>query len=31
MLWLDGVDMKYIDEVGSVNIFMVIDDKLITP
>ncbi|MGD9098652.1 MAG: branched-chain amino acid aminotransferase [Desulfobacterales bacterium] len=31
VLWLDGVEQKYIEEVGSMNIFFVIDDKLITP
>ncbi len=31
VLWLDGVHQKYIDEVGSMNIFFVIDDELITP
>jgi len=31
VLWLDGVHQKYIEEVGSMNIFFVIDDELITP
>jgi branched-chain amino acid aminotransferase len=31
VLWLDGVDQKYIEEVGTMNIFAVIDDELITP
>lgn len=31
VLWLDGVEQKYIEEVGSMNIFFVIDDTLITP
>jgi len=31
VLWLDGVDLKYVEEVGSMNIFFVIDDELITP
>jgi len=31
VLWLDGVDQKYIEEVGSMNIFFVIDNKLVTP
>ncbi len=30
-LWLDGVEQKYVEEVGSMNIFFVIDDELITP
>ncbi|MDI6688496.1 MAG: branched-chain amino acid aminotransferase [Desulfobacterales bacterium] len=31
VLWLDGVHQKYIEEVGSMNIFFVIDDELVTP
>jgi len=31
VLWLDGVDRKYIEEVGSMNIFFVIDNEIITP
>lgn len=31
VLWLDGVERKYIEEVGSMNIFFVINDELITP
>jgi len=31
VLWLDGVDQKYLEEVGSMNIFFVIDDEIITP
>jgi branched-chain amino acid aminotransferase len=31
VLWLDGVEQKYIEEVGSMNIFFVFDDTLITP
>ncbi len=31
VLWLDGVERKYIEEVGSMNIAFVIDDELITP
>jgi len=31
VLWLDGVELKYIEEVGSMNIFFVIDGQLITP
>jgi len=31
VLWLDGVELKYIEEVGSMNIFFVIDDEIITP
>jgi branched-chain amino acid aminotransferase len=31
VLWLDGVHQKYIEEVGSMNIFFLIDNELITP
>ncbi|MDJ0873658.1 MAG: branched-chain amino acid aminotransferase [Desulfobacterales bacterium] len=31
VLWLDGVEQQYIEEVGSMNIFFMIDDELITP
>ncbi|NNL42141.1 MAG: branched chain amino acid aminotransferase, partial [Desulfobacterales bacterium] len=31
VLWLDGVEQKYIEEVGAMNIFFLIDDELITP
>ena len=31
VLWLDGVEQKYIEEVGSMNIFFVIDDVIVTP
>ncbi len=31
VLWLDGVERKYIEEVGSMNVFFVLKDKLITP
>jgi branched-chain amino acid aminotransferase len=31
VLWLDGVERKYIEEVGSMNIFFVIDGELVTP
>ena len=31
VLWLDGVDQKYVEEVGAMNIFFVIGDELITP
>ena len=31
VLWLDGVERKYIEEVGSMNIFFKIDGKIITP
>ena len=31
VLWLDGVERKYVEEVGSMNMMFVIDDVLITP
>ncbi len=31
ILWLDGKEFKYIQEVGTMNIFFVIDGKVITP
>ena len=31
VLWLDGVEQKYVEEVGSMNIFFVIGDTLVTP
>ena len=31
VLWLDGVHKKYIEEVGSMNIFFVIGDEVVTP
>lgn len=31
VLWLDGVELKYVEEVGSMNIFFVISDEIITP
>lgn len=31
VLWLDGVERNYIEEVGSMNVFFNIDDTIITP
>jgi len=31
VLWLDGVERKYIEEVGSMNVFFVIGDEVVTP
>ena len=31
VLWLDGVKREYIDEVGTMNVFFVIDNEVITP
>ncbi|MBU0278034.1 branched-chain amino acid aminotransferase [Gemella sp. zg-1178] len=30
-LWLDGVEQKYVEEVGAMNIFFKIDGKYVTP
>jgi branched-chain amino acid aminotransferase len=31
VLWLDGCEKKYVEEVGSMNVFFKIDNKIITP
>ncbi len=31
VLWLDAAERKYVEEVGTSNIFFMIDDELITP
>jgi branched-chain amino acid aminotransferase len=31
VMWMDGHEFKYIEEVGTMNIFFVIDGKVITP
>ena len=31
LIWLDGFEHKYIQEIGTMNIFFVIGDKVITP
>ena len=31
MLWLDGVERKYIEEVGAMNIFFKINGTVVTP
>lgn len=31
VLWLDGVQRRYVEEVGTSNIFFVIGDELVTP
>jgi branched-chain amino acid aminotransferase len=31
VLWLDGVEKKYIGEVGAMNIFFVVDGEVLTP
>ena len=31
VMWLDSIEFKYIQEVGTMNIFFVIDGKVVTP
>ncbi|NOX35679.1 MAG: branched-chain amino acid aminotransferase [Deltaproteobacteria bacterium] len=31
VLWLDAIERKYIEEVGAMNIFFLINDELVTP
>ncbi|MBU1169064.1 MAG: branched-chain amino acid aminotransferase [Proteobacteria bacterium] len=31
VMWLDGVELKYVEEVGSMNIFFVLGDEIVTP
>ena len=31
VLWLDGVELKYIEEVGSMNVLFLIDGVVVTP
>ena len=31
VLWLDGVERKYVEEVGAMNVFFVIDGEVVTP
>lgn len=31
VLWLDGVERKYIEEVGSMNVFFVLEGEVVTP
>lgn len=31
VLWLDGIKRRYVEEVGTMNLFFFIGDKLITP
>lgn len=31
VLWLDGIERKYIEEVGTMNVFFKIDGKIYTP
>lgn len=31
VLWLDGIEKKYVEEVGSMNVFFKINGKVVTP
>jgi branched-chain amino acid aminotransferase len=31
VLWLDGIQRRYVEEVGAMNIFFVVDGTLVTP
>lgn len=31
ILWLDGIEKKYLQEIGTMNIFIIIDGTVITP
>ncbi|MCM3089283.1 branched-chain amino acid aminotransferase [Bhargavaea ginsengi] len=31
VLWLDGVEKKYVEEVGSMNVFFKVDGEVVTP
>ncbi len=31
VLWLDGIERKYIEEVGTMNVFFVLGDEVVTP
>lgn len=31
VLWLDGIERKYIEEVGAMNVFFVFEDEIATP
>ncbi len=31
VLWLDGIERKYIEEVGTMNVFFVIGNEVVTP
>lgn len=31
VLWLDGVERKFVDEVGTMNVFFVLGDEVVTP
>ena len=31
VLWLDGIERKYIEEVGTMNVFFIINGEIVTP
>ena len=31
VLWLDGIERRYVEEVGTMNIFFRVEDELVTP
>jgi branched-chain amino acid aminotransferase len=31
VLWLDGIERRYVEECGVMNVFFVIDDEVVTP
>lgn len=31
VMWLDGIEQKYIEEVGAMNVFFVLEDEIVTP
>src|SRR5690606_29203423 len=30
-LWMDGIERKYVQEIGTMNVFFVFKDKIVTP
>jgi branched-chain amino acid aminotransferase len=31
ILWMDGIEHKYVQEIGTMNVFFVLGDKIVTP
>ena len=31
VLWLDALERKYVEEVGTMNVFFVFDNEVVTP
>jgi len=31
VMWLDAIERKYVEEIGTMNVFLVIDETIITP